>query len=323
MPRRVLITGIGGQDGSYAAELCLARGDHVVGTSRDPARFAGALPGSLRGRVELQRWDMASLDATTALLAAAAPDEIYNFAAAASGSSMYADPLAMAAVNGLAVTQLLEAMREVCPAARLCQASSSELFGAAAVSPQSETTPFRPRSPYGAAKLYAHSMIDIYRRHYGLFACSAILFNHESPRRGTAFVTRKITRAAAVISLGLEPSLQLGNLDVTRDWGFAGDAVAAMAAMLAAGTPDDYVVATGVSRSVRSLCEVAFAHVGLDYRDFVREDAGSFRPAESMPLVGDARHAREALGWVPAVGFDELVAMMVDADLRAARGHAN
>lgn len=319
--RTVLVTGIGGQDGSYAAELCLGRGDRVIGTGRDPVALATRLPAGLRDRVELRCWDMLSLADTLALVGDVRPDEIYNFAAYASGAGMYDDPLGIAEINGLAVARLLEAIRQTSPATRLVQASSSELFGLARLSPQSEATPFCPRSPYGAAKLYAHTMIGIYRRHHGLFACSAILFNHESPRRGPGFVTRKVTRAAAAISLGLETELTLGNLDAIRDWGFAGDTVAALALMLGAPAADDYVVATGIGHTVRELCRIAFAHVGLDYGDHVRIDAGSFRSAEPAPLVGDASHAREALGWRPQVGFAELVAMMVDADLGLARAN--
>lgn len=322
MTRTVLITGIGGQDGSYAAELCLARGDRVVGTGRDPAALVGQLPAGLAGHAALRRWDMNSLAETIALVEDVRPDEIYNFAAEASGAGMYDEPLRIAEINGLAVARLLEAVRQVSQASRLVQASSSELFGLAATSPQSETTPLRPRSPYGAAKLYAHNMVEIYRRHHGLFACSAILFNHESPRRGEGFVTRRVTRAAAAISLGLEAELTLGNLDATRDWGFAGDTVAAMALMLAAPAADDYVVATGVSHSVRDLCRIAFAHVGLDYRDHVRTGEAAFRAAEPVPLVGNAAHARDALGWRPRIDFAHLVAMMVDADLDRARARA-
>lgn len=321
MHRTVLVTGIGGQDGSYLAELCLGRGDRVIGTGRDPARLTARLPASLRGLVELRRWDMSNLAETIALVDAVRPHEIYNFAAEASGAGMYDDPLKIADVNGLAVARLLEAVRQASPATRLVQASSSELFGRAIASPQSETTPFHPRSPYGAAKLYGHNMVEIYRRHHGLFACSAILFNHESPRRGVGFVTRKVTRAAAMISLGLEKTLAIGNLDATRDWGFAGDTVAAMALMLQAPVADDYVVATGISNSVRDLCHFAFAHVGLDYRDHVCVDASKFRTTEPAALVGDSAHARTRLGWAPTVGFKELVAMMVEADIGFARAN--
>jgi GDPmannose 4,6-dehydratase len=220
-------------------------------------------------------------------------------------------------VNGLAVARLLEAIRCTDPAIRFCQASSSEMFGLAECTPQDEATAFRPRSPYGAAKLYAHTMIDIYRRAHGLFACSAILFNHESPRRGTRFVTRKVARAAAMIRHGLAHELRRGNLDACRDWGFAGDHVRGMRAMLAAATPADYVLATGEVHSVRELCELAFARVGLDWREYVRCDSVDFRATEEVQLRGDAGKARAQLGWQPRVRFPELVAMMVDAEMQA------
>ena len=318
--KTVLITGVAGQDGQYCAELCVARGDRVVGTGRDPEALPARLPLSLRDAIEVRAWDMTSLDATVALIADVCPDEVYNYAAASSGAGMYDDPVGMGDINGMAVTRLLEAIRRCHPSARFCQASSSELFGLSAASPQSEKTPMHPRSPYGAAKLYAHTMVEIYRRHHGIFACSAILFNHESPRRGVGFVTRKVSRAAAAISLGLEDELHLGNLASVRDWGFAGDTVAATAIMLGAACADDYVVATGVGHTVGDLCRIAFAHVGLDYRDHVREDTSSFRPAEPVPLLGDPTRIQQ-LGWKPTMRFADLVAMMVDADLSTLRQH--
>jgi GDPmannose 4,6-dehydratase len=216
----------------------------------------------------------------------------------------------------------LEAIRDTDPGIRFCQASSSELFGEPTCSPQSEETPFRPRSPYGAAKLYAHTMVGVYRRRYGVFACSAILFNHESPRRGPGFVTRKVTAGAAAIKLGQAQDLKLGALDARRDWGFAADYVRGAWSALQAAEPDDYVLATGETHSVRELCEIAFAHVGLDYRRYVREDPSSSRPIEATPLVGDASRAAERLGWSPSVSFAELVRTMVDADLERLKSGA-
>ncbi len=314
-----LITGVSGQDGSYLAEHLIAKGYRVLGGVRDVPRARDSLPQSLRGLVELVAWDMGDLSALQKVIATTKPTEIYNFAAYASGAAMFDDPLGMADVNGVAVTRILEAIRAVDPRIKLCQASSREIFGEALESPQTELTPPNPRSPYGAAKLYADSMIRIYRRRYGMYACSAILFNHESPRRGVEFVTRKISREAARIKLGLAQELHLGNLETQRDWGFAGDYVHAMWLMMQKDEPEDYVVATGKSHSVRDFCEVAFAHLGLNYRDHVREDAASYRPSEPAPLVGSPAKARRDLGWEPKVSFRELVHMMVDADLRDLR----
>jgi GDPmannose 4,6-dehydratase len=228
---------------------------------------------------------------------------------------MYDDPVGIGEVNGLGVVRILEAIHKIDLNIRFCQASSSEMFGEAVEGPQSEETPFHPRSPYGAAKLYGHSMIQIYRQHYGMFACSAILFNHESPRRGLGFVTRKITYHAAKIKLGLATELRLGNLDARRDWGFAADTVRAMWLMLQQPYADDYVVATGETHSVRELCEIAFGHLGLDYRDYVRVDSSDYRPVEPIQLVGNPEKARKQLGWIPEIGFLELIRMMVDADM--------
>lgn len=310
-----LITGVSGQDGSYLAEQLIAKGYRVLGGVHNVSRARDALPANLRDVVELIAWDMSDLSALQQVIATAKPTEIYNFAAYASGAAMFDDPLGMADVNGVAVTRILEAIRAVNPKIKLCQASSREIFGEALESPQTESTPPNPRSPYGAAKLYADSMIRIYRRRYGMYAGSAILFNHESPRRSVEFVTRKISREAARIKLGLAQELHLGNLDAQRDWGFAGDYVHAMWLMMQGGTPEDYVVATGEAHSVREFCEVAFAHVGLNYRDHVKEDAASYRPSEPALLVGSSAKARRDLGWEPKVNFRELVHMMVDADL--------
>ena len=311
-----LVTGIAGQDGSYLAELLLAKGYRVIGAVRDRQKARAALPVEVADAVELVAWDMLDQRGMTETLALYRPQEIYNLAAYSSGAGMYDDPVGVGEVNGMAVTRMLEAIRAVDVRMHFCQASSREIFGEAIESPQTELTPVNPRSPYGAAKLYADSMIRIYRQRYGIFACSAILFNHESPRRGLGFVTRKITHEAARIKLGLAKELHLGNLDAQRDWGFAGDFVRAMWLMLQQQQADDYVLATGQAHSVRELCDLAFSHLGLDYRDHVREDEAAYRPTETALLVGDIAKARAGLKWQPEVGFRELVQMMVDEDLR-------
>lgn len=314
-----IITGIGGQDGWHLAELLLARGYRVVGTTRDVA----AVKQSTDVSVELVEWDLKDENFIVEAIRNIRPTEIYNLAAYASGAGMFQDPISIGDINGLAVCRLLETIRRADPSIRFCQASSSELFGEPDESPQSETTAFHPRSPYGAAKLYAHEMVGIYRRHHGLFACSAILFNHESPRRGPGFVTGKVTEAAARIKLGLANELVLGNLDARRDWGFSGDFMRGAWLMLQAERPDDYVLATGQAHTVRDLCRYAFDRVELDYRDYVREDAAAFRPAEAVPLVGDPSKAARELGWAPSMTFAELVRTMVDADLKRLRTAGN
>jgi GDPmannose 4,6-dehydratase len=316
MPR-ALITGINGQDGSYLAEWLLDRGYRVIGLMREGAEARQHRISHLRPRIELVSGSLLDEAFLKALLVEYRPDEIYNFAARASSSQLFVDPLLTGDFNGLAVVRLLEAIRVLNPAIRFCQASSSEMFGAAPHSPQNEATVFRPRNPYGVAKLFAHGMVGSYRESFGVFACSSILFNHESPRRGAEFVTRKISMGVARIKCGLAQSLQLGNLDAMRDWGYAADYVRAMWKMLQMDSPDDYVLATGESHSVREFCELAFTHVGLDYRDYVQVDAQARRPPEAVPLVGDAAKARTVLGWQPSVSFAELVRMMVDADLAA------
>lgn len=311
-----LITGITGQDGSYLAELLLEKAYRVVGAVRDIGVAHAKLPVELAQRIELVKWSMSSQSEMTEVIERIKPSEIYNFASYSSGSGMYDDPVGIGDVNGLAVLRILEAIREVDTEIRLCQASSREIFGEAVESPQTECTRTNPRSPYGAAKVFADASIRIYRQRYDMFAASAILFNHESPRRGLSFVTRKITYEAARIKLGLGTQLSLGNLDARRDWGFAGDYVRAMWLMLQQSRPDDYVVCTGESHSVRELCEYAFGHLGLDYRDYVREDEDSYRPNEPALLVGSAAKAKRELGWTPEIGFRTLVSMMVDADLQ-------
>lgn len=306
--RCALVTGATGQDGRLVTRLLLDKGYRVVGTSRHAA------PGdtSAEGAALLQ-CSLTSQEEVTAILDQVRPDEIYNFAAFSTGSGMFDDPLAMGDVNGQGPVRLLEAIRQVDPAIRFCQASSSEIFGANSPAPQSADTRLDPRSPYGAAKQYAHVMIDVFRDRYSLFACSAVLFNHESELRPTNFVTRKITRAAARIRAGLDDHVVLGDLDARRDWGYAGDYVAAAWTMLQATHPADYVVATGQTHSVRDLARIAFETVDLDYRRHVRLDPGFSRPRADVELVGDASALR-TLGWAPSVSFKDMIRRMVEAD---------
>jgi GDPmannose 4,6-dehydratase len=313
--KSALITGIAGQDGTYMAELLISKGYRVFGLVRNVNKALESFTPKLVSHVELLEWNLLDQEGIADILARVGPDEVYNFAACSSGSGMYDDPVWIGEMNGLGVVRILDSIRKTDPNIRFCQASSSEMFGGTLESPQSEETPFHPRSPYGAAKLYGHSMIHIYRQHYGMFACSAILFNHESPRRSLGFVTRKITYHAAKIKLGLANELSLGNLDARRDWGFAGDTVRAMWLMLQQAYGDDYVVATGETHSVRELCEIAFGHLGLDYRDYIRADSFDYRPVEPIQLVGNPEKARNQLGWIPEIGFLELIKMMVDADM--------
>jgi len=313
--KTAFITGIAGQDGSYLAEFLLEQGYRIVGTVLNLREIPDVFPGGLLKRVELLEWDMFNCRAIEEILSGYQPAEIYNYAAYSSGEQMFEDPLGMGEINGLAVTRILEAIRKVNTQIHFCQASSSEMFGEAYQTPQTEETPFKPRSPYGAAKLYAHSMINIYRKRYGLFACSAILFNHESQRRGLGFVTRKVVDEAVRIKLGLASELSLGNLDACRDWGFAGDYVRAMWLMLQQPTAADYIVATGQTHTVRELCEVAFGRLGLDYRKYVRKDASAYRPLEKVQLVGNAEKAKKELSWEPRIEFSEMINMMVDAQM--------
>ena len=306
-----IITGISGQDGQYLARHLLENGYRVVGTTR----AAGRHQGHLDPAIELVDLDIEDDDAIVALLQRVRPSEVYNLAAHSSGSGMFDDPVGIGNINGVAVTRLLEAIRTVDPTIRFLQASSSEMFGEPTVSPQTEETPFCPRSPYGAAKLYAHAMVGVYRRQYGLFASSAILFNHESPLRGDRFVTGKVARGAAMIKLGRADHLVLGDLDARRDWGFSGDYMRGAWLMLQAPAADDFVFATGKTHAVRDVCETAFAHLGLDYRLHVRADPTSFRPLEARSIVGDASKAARLLNWTPRVAFADLVKMMVDTEL--------
>lgn len=314
--KTALITGVSGQDGSYLTELLLTHGYHVVGIARDITNAHHKLGKTLSTRIELIEWDYADSKKLHKIITKSQPTEIYNLAAFSSGAGMFDEPLKISAINGLLVTMILEAIRACEPTIRFCQASSREVFGEPMVTPQTENTVRNPRSPYGAAKLYADNMIKIYRERYNIFACSAILFNHESPRRGLNFVTRKITHEAAKIKLGISQELWLGNLDTQRDWGFAGDTVRAMWMMLQHDIADDYLVATGVTHTVKEFCEQVFNCLGLNFRDYVKEDDSAFRPSEPVALVGDISKIKNTLGWVPNTSFEELIQMMVDAELR-------
>ena len=315
--RRALITGVSGQDGSYLAELLLERGYRVFGLVRRSSNERLERIAHLEGRIELLRGDLLDQTSLTHAVAQAQPHEVYNLAAQSFVPTSWQEPVLTAEFTALGVTRLLEALRQSAPDARFYQASSSEIFGKVQQSPQDERTAFWPRSPYGVAKLYAHWITVNYRESYGMHACCGILFNHESPRRGVEFVTRKITREAARIKLGLSRELRLGNLEARRDWGFAGDFVRAMWLMLQREAPEDYVIATGEMHSVREVCEVAFGDLGLDWRQHVVHDARFVRPAEVDRLVGDASKARAELGWKPEVDFVGLIRMMVRADLSA------
>jgi len=313
--RTALITGITGQDGSYLAEFLLAKGYRVVGTVRRSSTTPYERIAHLVDRIELVSADLLDQSSLTDALGEVGPDEIYNLAAQSFVQTSWTQPVLTGEFTALGVTRMLEAMKKAAPKARFYQASSSEMFGKVVETPQRESTPFYPRSPYGVAKVYGHWITVNYRESFGLYAVSGILFNHESPRRGLEFVTRKVTDAAARIKLGLATEVRLGNLESRRDWGFAGDYVDAMWRMLQQDQPDDYVIGTGHTWSVRDLCSVAFGYVGLDYQEFVREDAKFFRPAEVDLLVADATKASAVLGWEPTVEFKALIEMMVDADL--------
>ena len=314
-----LITGITGQDGSYLAEFLLAKGYKVVGVVRRSSTTPYERIGHLVDRVDLASADLLDQTSLTDVVHDHQPDEIFNLAAQSFVQTSWNQPVLTGEFTALGVTRMLEAMKKAAPKARFYQASSSEMFGKVHESPQRETTPFYPRSPYGVAKVYGHWITVNYRESFGLYATSGILFNHESPRRGLEFVTRKVSDAVARIKLGQQKELRLGNLEARRDWGFAGDYVEAMWLMLQQDKPDDYVIGTGDTRSVRELCELAFAHVGLDYKSYVVQDPRFFRPAEVDLLVADAGKAAKVLGWKPRVTFEELVRMMVDADLERHR----
>ena len=313
--RRALITGITGQDGSYLAEFLLEKGYDVHGMVRRSSTETFQRLQDCRDDLTLHTGDLLDQSSLVDVLRECEPHEIYNLAAMSFVAASWNQPVLTAEFSGVGVTRMLEAMREVVPQARFYQASSSEMFGQVLEVPQTETTPFYPRSPYGVAKAYGHFITVNYRESYDLFACSGILFNHESSRRGLEFVTRKVTHGAASIKLGLIEELALGNLDAERDWGYAKDYVEAMWLMLQQDEPDDYVVATGETHSVRDLVDIAFAHVDLDPAEHIRTDPRFLRPAEVEHLVGDASKAREKLGWQPRTSFEELVRLMVDADL--------
>ena len=315
--KTALITGITGQDGSHLAEFLLDKGYRVCGMVRRASTENFQRIEHIRDQIELYQADLLDQTSMAHMLGRSSPDEIYNLAAMSFVPTSWQQPVLTAEFTAVGVTRLLDAMRQVCPEARFYQASSSEMFGKVHETPQRETTPFHPRSPYGVAKVYGHFITVNYRESYDLFACSGILFNHESPRRGLEFVTRKITHGVARIKLGLARELRLGNLQAKRDWGFAGDYVRAMWLMLQQDEPDDYVVGTGKTHSVEEFVQIAFDHVGLDWRKHVVIDPQFYRPAEVDLLLADPSKARRLLGWEPEVSFEQLVNMMVDADLAA------
>ena len=313
--KKALITGITGQDGSYLAELLLSKGYQVTGMVRRASTETFDRIAHFKDQISLRQADLLDQFSLVKLLDDVQPDEIYNLAAMSFVPTSWSQPVLTGEFTALGVTKVLEAMRMVCPKAHFYQASSSEMFGKVIETPQTETTPFYPRSPYGVAKVYGHFITVNYRESYNLFALSGILFNHESPRRGKEFVTRKITDAVARIKLGKQKELRMGNLDAKRDWGFAGDYVRAMWMMLQQDVADDYVVATGETHSVREFLQIAFSHVGLNFEDYVVIDPEFIRPAEVELLLGNPAKAQAQLGWKPAVSFEQLVTMMVDADL--------
>ncbi|PYR51679.1 MAG: GDP-mannose 4,6-dehydratase [Acidobacteria bacterium] len=317
MAKRALITGITGQDGSYLAELLLEQGYEVVGMVRRSSAPNNWRIEHLLGRVTLKPADLLDQLSLLRLIDEVRPREIYNLAAMSFVPASWDQPMLTGEFNSQGVTRMLDAVRQVDSTIRFYQASSSEMFGKVREVPQTELTPFYPRSPYGVSKVFAHYITVNYRESYGLFAVSGMLFNHESPRRGLEFVTRKVSDGVARIKLGLADHLSIGNLDAHRDWGFAGDYVRAMWLMLQQDEPDDYVISTGVSHSVRELIEIAFARVGLDWRRYVKQDPALLRPAEVDHLLGDSTKARKQLGWVPTVDFKGLVEMMVDADVES------
>lgn len=318
--RTALITGITGQDGSYLAELLLDKGYRVVGIVRRNSTHTFERIGHLLDDVELLSADLLDQTSLVDAMVEARPDEVYNLAAQSFVQTSWTQPVLTGEFTALGVTRMLEAVRKAAPDARFYQASSSEMFGKVVETPQSETTPFYPRSPYGVAKVYGHWITVNYRESYNLYAVSGILFNHESPRRGLEFVTRKVSDGVARIHLGMAKELALGNLDARRDWGFAGDYVDAMWRMLQRDEPDDFVIGTGRTWAVRDLVEQAFAVVDLDWRDYVRQDERFFRPAEVDLLVANPARAEAELGWKPKVQFPELVRMMVEADIDRLRG---
>jgi len=315
LKKTALITGITGQDGSYLAEFLLSKNYRVVGMSRRASTENFERIKHLRGKIELRQADLLDQLSLIRLIEEVEPAEIYNLAAQSFVPTSWEQPVLTGEFTGLGVTRLLEAIRHINPSIRFYQASSSEMFGQVKESPQNEHTPLYPRSPYGVAKAYGHYITVNYRESYGIFACSGILFNHESPRRGKEFVTRKISHTAAMIKLGLADELRLGNLDAARDWGFAGDYVRAMWLMLQQEEPSDYVIGTGIAHTVRNFVEATFAYMDLDWRPYVRIDPHLIRPAEVEHLVADSSKARDVLGWAPEVHFQELARMMARSDL--------
>ncbi len=320
MSKRAVITGITGQDGSYLAELLLDKGYEVVGITRRLSAPNHWRIAHLQDRIELRPADLLDQLSLIRVVEDVRPHEFYNLAAMSFVPASWDQPMLTGEYNAQGVTRVMEAIRQVDTSIKVYQASSSEMFGKVRETPQTELTPFYPRSPYVVSKVFSHYITVNYRESYDLFAASGILFNHESPRRGLEFVTRKVTNGVARIKLGLADSLSLGNLDAHRDWGFAGDYVRAMWAMLQRDTPEDYVIATGLSHSVRDLVEAAFTHVGLDWQDYVRTSSALLRPAEVEHLIGDSSKARSDFGWKPSIDFSGLVQMMVDTDLERVKG---
>lgn len=314
--KKALITGITGQDGSYLADLLLEKGYKVYGLVRRTSTPIMVNLEHIKDQIEFVSGDITDLSSLIRIVEQIQPDEVYNLAAQSFVGSSWEQPVLTGNITGLGVTNMLEAVRIAKLDARFYQASSSEMFGKVVETPQKETTPFYPRSPYGVAKLYGHWITVNYRESFNMYTCSGILFNHESPRRGVEFVTRKITDAVAQIKLGLANELRLGNLDAKRDWGFAGDYVKAMWLMLQQDTPDDFVISTGETHTVEEFVEIAFSHVGLNWRDYVVIDPKFVRPAEVDLLLGDCTKAKEQLGWKLDVSFEQLVKMMVDSDLK-------
>ena len=314
--KTAIITGVTGQDGSYLAELLMEMNYRVVGMVRRTSTINFDRIKHIQDKIEIAQGDLLDQSSMMDVIREYQPDEVYNLAAQSFVPTSFTQPVLTGEFTALGVTRLLEAIRHVKPDTRFYQASSSEMFGKVVEVPQRETTPFYPRSPYGVAKVYGHWITVNYRESYNLFACSGMLFNHESPRRGLEFVTHKVTHAVARIKLGLQKDVHLGNLEAQRDWGFAGDYVRGMWLMLQHNTPDDYVLATGETHTIRELCEVAFSHVGLDWEKYVVIDPKFYRPAEVDLLIGDPSKAGKVLGWEPKVSFKELTHMMVDADLK-------
>ena len=321
--KKALITGITGQDGSYLAELLLKKGYQVYGLRRRTSNLNYGNAEHLKNDIEFIYADMTDVPSLVTALEKSDPDEVYNLAAQSFVQTAWEQPILTGQVDAMGVTNLLEAIRITKPEAKFYQASTSEMFGKVQETPQKETTPFYPRSPYAVAKLYGHWITINYRESYDMFACCGILFNHESPRRGLEFVTRKVTDAAVRIKLGLQKELRMGNLDSKRDWGFAGDYVCAMWLMLQQEKPDDYVVATGETRTVRELLDTAFQCVGLNYEDYVVIDPRFIRPAEVQLLLGDSSKARKKLSWKPKVSFQEMIGMMVEEDMRRVKAEQN